>query len=113
MSSWSPSRQPERAHAIASLVLAVVILSPIACRDELPDTDLHEAVQLEDLGRVRELLDAGADIDLQNVEGSTALHFAAEAGFREIALELIRRGASARVRDDQASCIGFLANSRR
>ena len=44
--------------------------------------------------KVRRLLALGADIDIRNYKGKTALHYAAKAGFLEVINLLIERGAT-------------------
>lgn len=43
--------------------------------------------------RVRSLIDAGADVNVRNYKGQTALHCAAKAGFSEIVKLLLAHGA--------------------
>lgn len=43
--------------------------------------------------RVRDLLDAGADVNVRNSKGQSALHCAAKAGFVDIVALLLERGA--------------------
>ena len=53
------------------------------------------------VGRVRALLDLGADVRARNHKGQTALHCAARAGFDGIVALLLERGAPAEARDDK------------
>lgn len=50
--------------------------------------------------RVRDLLDRGADVNVRNHKGQTALHCAARAGFVEIVALLLDRGADLNATDD-------------
>ena len=50
--------------------------------------------------RVRDLLDRGADVNVRNHKGQTALHCAARAGFVEIVDLLLDRGADVSATDD-------------
>ena len=52
-----------------------------------------------DVGRVRALIAAGADVNVRNYKGQTALHCAARAGFRDIAALLLDHGATVDARD--------------
>ena len=52
--------------------------------------------------RVRDLLDRGADVNVRNHKGQTALHCAARAGFTEIAALLLDRGADEHAVDDNS-----------
>jgi len=59
--------------------------------------DLHKAAREGDADRVRELLDAGADVNVRNADKQrlqyTPLHWATYYGHLEIAAILISRGA--------------------
>jgi len=96
-----PTRRWGRS-ARALLLLGVWVGAlALGCQDELPEATLHDAVELEDLGRVTELLEKGADPNEVNAEGSPALHVAASLGFVDIGLELLAYDASARSLDAQ------------
>lgn len=51
--------------------------------------------------RVKELLDSGADINVRNYKGQSALHCASKAGFREVVQLLVDRGAEINATDNQ------------
>ena len=53
--------------------------------------------------RVRALLDAGADVNVRNYKGQTALHCAAKAGFDQIVALLLDRGAEVNAKDDKGA----------
>ncbi|MBR6020971.1 MAG: alpha/beta fold hydrolase [Kiritimatiellae bacterium] len=62
--------------------------------------ELHQAAAYGDAGRVRECLDAGADVNGRNPDfGSTALMLAAAGNYREIANLLLERGARIDIAD--------------
>jgi len=72
-----------------SLFLIIATLALVGCTPAL-----HQAVKTSDADRVRQLLDAGADVNVRE-QGLqwTALHWAAFRGDKEIAALLISRGA--------------------
>ena len=72
-----------------SLFLVIATLALVGCAPAL-----HQAVKTSDADRVRQLLDAGADVNVRE-QGLqwTALHWAAFRGDKEIAALLISRGA--------------------
>ena len=53
--------------------------------------------------RVRDLLDAGADINVRNYKGQTALHCAAKAGFDHIVALLLDHGADVNAKDEKGA----------
>lgn len=62
-------------------------------------SDLHEAALNDDAARVAELIDAGADLDLQTRDGLVPLHLAAQQYSVESARLLLDAGAAVDVRD--------------
>lgn len=63
--------------------------------------ELVVAAQRGETGRIAELLDRGAPIDVRNARGQTALHVAARCSRLESAAYLLARGASHRLEDDR------------
>ena len=57
-------------------------------------TPLHYSVQRGRLACLQVLLDCGAELEVYNAEGSSALHMAAQLGFDECLLSLLKAGAS-------------------
>lgn len=53
------------------------------------------------IDRVRDLLDRGADVNVRNHKGQTAMHCAAKAGFMDIVALLLDRGADVDAADDE------------
>src|ERR1044072_5641691 len=60
--------------------------------------DLHEAAKAGDLNKVKQLLQQGANVNAQDINGSTPLHLAADFGYLEIVRELIMHGANIEMR---------------
>ncbi len=91
------------------LLLAIIAtLALVGCTP-----DLHKAVKDGDADRVRELLDAGADVNVRESSKDrlqyTPLHWAAYLGDREIAEILISRGADLDAEDPDYSTPLYLA----
>ena len=61
---------------------------------------LVAAAERGDLTTLRRLLDAGAPVDQRDARGRTALLAATHADRREVARELVRRGADVNAQDD-------------
>ena len=73
-------------------------------------TALHIAVVQACTDVVQVLIDAGADIDIQNNVGRSPLHTACESGALEVVKMLVRAGAGVRVRDnDGRTCLTIAA----
>jgi hypothetical protein len=83
------------AKAIASLLNDAPWLVDARGSDGL--SALHRAAYLGDAAQARQLVDAGAGLDMLSVEGLTPLHFAARspAGARDVMQVLLESGASA------------------
>ena len=64
------------------------------------DLPLIDAVKAGDLQRVERLLAEGTDVDAQQGDGATALHWAAHGDRHELAARLLRAGASVDAADD-------------
>jgi hypothetical protein len=62
---------------------------------------LHNAAQVPRMRALRALLDAGADPDICDSHGQSALRLAAAGGHSEVITELIAHGALVDARDDQ------------
>lgn len=56
--------------------------------DSFGNTKLHNAVRAGNIGLVCELLEKGADVNVQNRWGNTALHMAAEYGLYRVSKTL-------------------------
>ena len=90
------------------------IIATLACVGCTPA--LHQAVKTGDADRVRQLLDAGADVNVRESSKErlqwTALHWAAFRGDKEIAALLISRGAELDAEDLYYSTPLYLAAER-
>lgn len=62
--------------------------------DHDDNTLLHQAVRRNQVGVVRVLLEAGADTEASNVDGSTPLSCAAELGLFDVARQLVEAGCN-------------------
>ncbi len=92
-----------------NLLLAIILtLTFVGCTPEL-----HKAAREGDADRVKELLDAGADVNGRNADKQrlqyTPLHWAAYYGHLEIAELLISRGADLDAEDPDYSTPLYLA----
>ena len=81
------------------LFLALASAAPAAGTQEDPGAALRAAAREGDLGRVEELLGAGAPVDSPNRYGATALFFAADRGHLEVARVLLEAGAAPGIAD--------------
>ena len=80
---------------VAVLVLALILIGASASDDPLVD-----AAKNGDTSALRALLDAGADVDVQTADGSTALLWASYRDDIESAELLIRAGADVNIAND-------------
>ena len=72
---------------------AVVGLAVLAVAAAAPKTDLADAAARGDRSAVQSLLQQKADVNAQQIDGTTALHWAAEADDLQLADLLLRNGA--------------------
>jgi hypothetical protein len=75
------------------------LLSATLLAQPSPPDALLDAARGGDVGRVRAILDAGADVNAANRYGVTALGFAAERGHIDVVRMLVERGADVNVVD--------------
>jgi uncharacterized protein len=80
-----------RSRRISGLVVLLVGLSGAAAGAER--ATLADAAEQHDKARVRHLLDTGVDVNVAQVDGTTALHWAAYHDDAETAAWLVRAGA--------------------
>ena len=76
-----------------------VLARLLAAEDVLPYDNLIDAVLAGDFEAVKALIDAGADLNIQDDDGDTPLHWAAD-GYTDIARALIDAGADLNIQDD-------------
>src|SRR5258706_15923598 len=103
-----------RRDRLALLVLAVAVAVPpprtVAAAGEPP---LIAAVRSGDAAVVRALVNAHADVNARQVDGATALHWAAHLDDLQIAALLIHAGARAGSADDTGTTPLYLACTNR
>lgn len=81
------------------VLMFLVLLAPISGLAKQKDPPLHKAVKAGSVEGVRAKILAGEDLSRRDeYNGYTALHLALSLGQREIALELIQRGADINAR---------------
>ena len=74
----------------ASLIIGLLI----GCNGQFVDRSLLEASEKDDLKKVEQLLDSGADVDVEDDAKHMPLYYAAEKGYLQIAELLISHGAT-------------------
>ena len=80
---------------VAGLVVPLGLAVPSMAAVDIPE--LVSATKADDAAAVRTLLEAGADVNDAEPDGTTALHVACKHGHHACAAELLRCGASPRV----------------
>ena len=80
--------------------LFVVLLAGSASALAASDTRVVRAVQQDDNAALRAALEQGADVNGRLGDGSTALHWAAHRGDRELVSVLVRAGAAVNAAND-------------
>ena len=94
--------------SILIFILAVLIASSCATtpktqeeKEGIPDKVFLQAVISGDIAEVKRLIEEGADVNAQNYYGETALMFASNFGYTEVAQLLIEEGADVNAGDDE------------
>jgi ankyrin repeat protein len=90
--------KPRKKDIASALLVMLALLGLCAGADEtpaLPDTTLADAAEAADWPRVRNLLKGGAEANMRQVDGMTALHWAAWHDRMDAATLLIEHGADA------------------
>ena len=77
-------------HLLLSTIAAVLV---VGCNGQFVDRSLVEASEKGDLNKVQQLLDSGADLNVEDYANHTALYHAAEKGHFNIAKLLLEKGA--------------------
>ena len=67
---------------------------------EAPDISIHDAAAKGDIEAVKQLVDAGTDVNAKDEDENTPLHRAAYYGHKEIVVLLIAKGADVNVKND-------------
>ena len=95
---------------VGILVLAMV-LSLTACHEGLKtdDAGLLAAARTGHSGTVRDLIAAGANVDVKDKQGNTALIEAARNGHDEVVRTLLAAGADVRIKNDEGKTALMLA----
>ena len=65
-----------------------------------PDISIHDAAAKGDIEAVKQLVDAGTDVNAKDEDENTPLHRAAYYGHKEIVVLLIAKGADVNVKND-------------
>lgn len=73
---------------------------------------IRDAAGQGDVARVRQLLDAGTEVDIRDSMGRSPLHWAAEQDHREVAALLVERGAQLDAQDREGDTPLLLALER-
>lgn len=77
-----------------------------------PFNDARHAISIKDNQSALRLIDSGAfEVNAQNSEGYTLLHFAADQNNLEMARELLRRGANPNIKTNSGSTVVDMAYS--
>ncbi len=77
-------------HLLLTTIAAVLL---VGCNGQFVDRSLVEASEKSDLNKVQQLLDSGADPNVEDYANHTALYYAAEKGHFNIAKLLLDKGA--------------------
>ncbi len=97
-----PGRERSRIPAARVCLFALLpaLAGPCAAAAAPPEAPLADAARRGDWAAVRTLVEAGADVNARQGDGSTALHWASHRDNREIAALLVRAGAEVNATND-------------
>jgi ankyrin repeat protein len=94
-------------------VCCVIVWVQLASGMIKSEPELIQAVSMNRLGRVRVALREGADVNVTNSHGSSALMFAAFRGYYEICCVLIRAGANVNLKNvDEKTAFSVAVSGR-
>ncbi|DAZ98526.1 TPA: hypothetical protein N0F65_007025 [Lagenidium giganteum] len=99
----------EHAHVAVVETLLKHRVNTNAWRSVDQATCLHLAAQCGHSQLINVLVDAGVEVDLQNLQGATPLHFAARAGQLDAALALLELHANVNAQDDRGRSVLYMA----
>ena len=97
-----PLEVPWLARLLAALLASGVLLTPQAA-SAADGTELVRAVERDDRDTALKLLQSGADPRIGDVDGTTALHWAAHVGDAQLARALLKAGANPGEQNDYGS----------
>src|SRR5262245_9749955 len=81
---------------VRRVLICAVFIAMAATASAAADARLAAAMKINDKTAVRQLLKQRADVNASDVEGMTALHWAAHWNDLDVAKHLIRAGANAK-----------------
>ena len=89
------------------LMLFILVITPTTALAEV--SGLHIAARTGNAKQVQKLLDRGADVDSQVINGTTALHQAAMNGHVNVVKVLLKAGADVEIREEEGNTALHLA----
>ena len=87
-------------NCILKNTLGIVVLVVSLCSVSIYSMDIFHAAKTGNIDRVRELIAAGANVNQQDNNGLTPLHWAAENGHQAVVQALIAAGADINQQDN-------------
>jgi ankyrin repeat protein len=95
-----------RKRSLAFGILAVLVCLLAGTRANAQGNDLFNAARDGDLSRVKGLLASGADVNVKNSDGATALFAASFSGHLDVVQALLANGAQVNVKSNGATAQG-------
>ena len=96
---------------IVERLISLDVYADVNCIDDNCNTPLILACERADVDIVKMLVDSGAQVNLQNKDGMTALMACARSGNKSIAGALMSAGANIRIQDKRGNMVGDYAKS--